>query len=496
MSHEPPFDPSLFAGLLAKADQVRAHAQEQQEAELRQQFAALAAAEQPREQQLQGALPAPPGFVGDLAHFVFQHAPRPVPEVAIVAALGIMAGIAGKDWTISGTGLNLYLVLVARSAIGKEAMHSGVYMLFRAAAVDCPEVSTAADFSDYASGPALIKACADNPCFVNVSGEIGHKFLAMAKDREPAMRSYRRTLTDLYAKSGPNGVAGGIAYSNQDANVASVGGVAFSLIGETTPGTFYESITPAMMNDGFMSRFCVIEYTGDRPDENPHRLQAPPAEVVERFKLIFRQAILLRARDQFTPVGVATDAQAVLDAFSGECDRAIRAAGDDEAMRQLWNRAHLKALRVAGLLAVGDGPFQPHVSLAQAEWAIALVRHGIAAFDKRIREGDVGEGTDGGREQKVLELCREFLVLPAAKLPDWLKGAEEMQRSGIVPRKYLQRRTQRLAAFEKHPMKHTAALNMTIRTAVSNGNLMAVKKETLVEQFGFYGEAFRVLHLN
>ena len=488
-------DPA-FMQRVAEVHNRAAEAHEAHEAQLRQQFATLAA-DQPQQQHMQGTLPAPPGFVGALAQFIYQQAPRPVPEVAIVAALGAIAGIAGRGWSISGTGLNLYVILVARSAIGKEAMHSGISMLVRAAIVDYPQVGDSFDFSDYASGQALIKACAQNPCFVNVSSEIGHKFMAMAKDREPAMRTYRKTLTDLYSKSGPNGIAGGIAYSNQEGNTASTHGVAFSLIGETTPTNFFESITPAMMGDGFMSRFCVIEYTEERPDENRARLQSPPPELVSHFNIIARQAMLLESREQFQSVAIAHDAQALLDRFSTECDHAIRAAGDDEGRRQLWNRAHLKVLRVAGLLAVGDNPFAPTVTLAQAEWAVMLIRHGITAFLRRLDTGEVGEGTDGGREQKVLDLCREFLTLPAGskKLADYKRGAD-MQQAGIVPRRFLQHRTQRMSAFENHKLGHTAALNMAIKTAITNGNLMAVKKDTLVEQFGFHGEAYRVLSLS
>lgn len=481
------------SGLVAKAEQVRAQAAAQHEAQLQQQFAALTAADAVQQAPLQGALPAPPGFVGQLAHFVHQQAPRPVPEVAIVAALGLMAGIAGRDWCISGTGLNLYVVLVARSAIGKEAMHSGISMLIRAAMIDNPETGVAFDFSDYASGQALTRACSQNPCFVNVAGEIGHKFLAMALNKDASMRTYRRTLNDLYMKSGQNGMAGGITYSNQDNNVASVEGIAFSVIGETTPSTFYEAITPEMMSDGLMSRFCVIEYSGDRPDPNRQRLHTPPPALVAHFNVIFRQSMLLRSRELFVPVAIKDDAQALLDRFEFECDHNIRAAGDDDAQRQLWSRAHLKVLRVSGLLAVGDNPFEPVVTLAQAEWAVLLIRHGNAAFERRIRTGEVGEGTDGGREQKVLDLCREFLLLPADKMPGWLKDGDKMQQSLIIPRKYLQQRTQRLSAFEKFKLGHTAALNMAIKTAMTNGSLMEVKKDGLVEQFGFHGQAYRQL---
>lgn len=440
-------------------------------------------------------LPPPPGFVGELAHFIYRQAPRPVPEVAIVGALGLMAGVAGRVWHIPGSGLNLYVVLVARSAIGKEAMHDGIGQLIAAVMHQCPTAGRFVDFSEYASGPALIKACLGNPSFVNVAGEIGHRFLEMATGKDASMQSLRKQLTTLFTKSGPKSVAGGIAYSNQENNVASVQSVAFSLVGETTPGTFYESITDAMMRDGFMSRFCVIEYSGDRPARNAAPIQPPPPELVERLGRLAKHADLAIATNQFKEVMFADEAQAYLTRFDDECDTAIRAAGDEEHIRQLWSRAHLKALRVSALLAVADNHLHPLVTLEQAEWAVLLIRHGIAAFDRRIRQGDVGEGSDGGREQKVLQLCREFLTLPADKLPSYLKGGAALQEHSIVPRKYLQHRTQRLAAFEKHKLGHTKALSLAIQTAMTNGNLMEVKKEKLLENYGFHGQAYRVLCL-
>ena len=444
----------------------------------------------------QGAVPFPPGFVGALAQFIYQQAPLPVAEVAIVGALGLMAGIAGRSWNIPGSGLNLYIVLVARSAIGKEAMFSGISKVIVQVIEQVPEASSHVDFSDYVSGPALIKACADNPCFVNVAGEIGHKFLAMSKGNDPAMRSYQKQLTVLYSKSAFDSVAGGIAYSNQENNVASVQGIAFSLIGETTPGTFYQSITDAMMRDGLMSRFCVIEYTGDRPARNSAPLQRAPDYLVDHMVRVFRQAVLLGRAGKVSQVGFTQEAHALLQGYDAECHSAIIASGDDESQRAVWNRAHLNALRVAALLAVGDNPFVPMVTEEQAAYAVNLVRHGASAFLRRIRSGDVGEGSDGGREQKVMDLSREFLTSPPDKMPSWLKDGERMRQNSIVPRRYLQQRTQRLSAFENHKNGHKAALDMATKTAVLNGKLMEVKKESLVEQFGFHGQAYRVLSLN
>jgi hypothetical protein len=153
-------------------------------------------------------LPWPPGFAGVLAQFIYDSAPRPVKEVAIVGALGLLAGITAKAWFIPGSGLNVYMILVAQSAIGKEAMHSGVSALITAASARSPTIRQFVDFSDFASGPALIKACSGNTCFVNVCGEWGHKLKRLAHDdgRDTAMATLRMTMTNLYQKSGPQSI--------------------------------------------------------------------------------------------------------------------------------------------------------------------------------------------------------------------------------------------------------------------------------------------------
>jgi len=402
-----------------------------------------------------------------------------VAEVAIVGALGLLAGVCGREWCIPGSGLNIYVVLVARSAVGKEAMHSGISRLLAAARVQYEPAHEFVCFDDFASGPALQKYLVDAPRSVNVAGELGHKFAAMARDTESAMKSLRRVLTNLYSKSGRGNVAGGIAYSSQENNVASMEGVSFSLIGETTPGTFFESITRGMMEDGFMSRFSVIEYTGDRPPKNPNRREFPEPALVDWLVAMMRQAHLMAKQEQYQDVAFEAAARAMLDDFDEECDRAINLAADDESQRQMWNRAGLKARRIAGLLAVGDHYLFPTISVAHAEWAINLVRHDITVFSKRIQSGDVGEGSDGGRERKLIELCREYLLLTDATVPNWARKYDEAWRNALVPHSYLSQRTQRLSAFENHPRGHKVALSSAIGAAMDNGRLHLISPATL-----------------
>src|SRR5690606_36701136 len=137
---------------------------------------------------------------------------------------------------------------------------------------------------------------------------------------------------------------------------------------------------------------------------------------------------------------------AAMDAFEDECDRRIKASGSDESRRQMWNRAALKAARIAGLLAVADNCLYPVIRDGHIGWAIALVRRDIATFTKRLNGGDVGDGDDA-REGKLVAILRDYLT---TEVRTSYKVHPEMQKNSIVPLHYLQKRTARVPAFSKH----------------------------------------------
>ena len=435
----------------------------------------------------------PPGLVGEIARHIYSTSPRPIAEVSIVSALGLMAGICGRAFHIPQSGLNLYIILVGQSAIGKEAMHSGISNILHTMANSFPQGTIFADFSDYVSGPALTKAVAACPSFVNITGEFGRKLQGMAgEDKGNAvMQQLRTVMTNLYQKSGPGSVFGGLGYSDKDKNVASVSGVAYSMIGESTPGTFYDSLTDSMMADGFLSRFTVVEYTGLRPAMNENMSGTMDEDLLERFTTVVRAAYNINANTS-PPCLVTFDDEAgeFLSVFNLKCDSEINMT-QNEGWRQMWNRAHLKVYRIAAILAACDNHLFPVINLEHVMWAYDLIMRDINIMTRRIDSGDIGTG-DGTRENKLLSLCKSYLttdLAPSYAIPAELRG------NGIVPRKYLQICTQRTSCFTTHKLGQIAALDMTIRSLVDSGYITEVPKAEMVQKHSFHGKAYRILHL-
>lgn len=434
----------------------------------------------------------PPGFAGAIAGFIYNSSPRPVREVAIVATLGLLAGICGKSFGIPGSGLNLYVILVARSAIGKEAMHSGLGALISAVRETTPAAQTFVDFADFASGPALSKACALNQSFVNVSGEWGRKLKRLSAEdgRDGPMQQLRTVMTNLYQKSGPSSVVGGISYSNKEQNVASVNGVAYSMIGETTPGTFYDALTESMMEDGFLSRFTVVEYDGPRPAANSNLIKQPDKVLTEALCGLCVHSLTLLSRFQTQQVMFDEQSEAMLKAFDAECDGHINST-DDEGWRQMWNRAHLKVLRLSALLASADNWLAPVVNAGHVAWSLDLVRRDISIMQRRIESGDIGTG-DNARERKLLDIIRAYMQ---DELSEGYKIPKALQQAGIIPRKFMQMRCARVSSFTTHRNGSTNAMDMALRSLVDSGYLVECDKAKLILDHNFHGRCFKVVSM-
>lgn len=193
----------------------------------------------------------------------------------------------------------------------------------------------------------------------------------------------------------------------------------------------------------------------------------------------------------FTQVQRSPAAGVTLDLFEENCDQQINAAGNIEARRQMWNRAHLKVLRIAGLLAVADNHLNPVISLAHADWAINLILLDIAAFTKRLDNGDVGDGDDA-RESKLVAILRDYLLSPVA--PSY-KVHPDMQKAAIAPLHYLQKRTASSATFYNHRSKATRALQETLESLIAQGYLMEVQREKVIDAYYYHGRGYRILKL-
>ena len=416
----------------------------------------------------------PPGLVGEVAQYVLASATRPVPEIALATAIATVAGIVGRNFNISNTGLNQYLLLLAKTGTGKESVQSSVDRLFVEVQKTVPAADRFLGPAHFSSGPALVKQFQERPCFMSVLGEFGHRLKAMTHPRaNGAEKTLMAAMLDIYSKSGWGQMLRSSVYSDKEKNTSIVHAPALTLLGETEPDGFFAGLDEGTIASGFLPRFTVIEYKGDRPARNKNAWTAPPAELVTRVADLCATVLSMEQNATCTVVQVDAAAAKALDIFDEFADTQMR--GSAEVNRQLWNRAHLKALRLSALIAVGVNPYNATVTHAEAQWAIDLVKRDIACLLDRFAVGDVGEG-DSKLLADITTVIRKYLVEPGDA---W----EAYHARGCIPMRFLQQRSGNRSAFKNHKLGANRALKDTLASMVEAGLLVQVAKKQAEEWF-------------
>lgn len=439
----------------------------------------------------------PPGFVGSLAQFIYDAAPRPVPEIALAGALSFMAGICGRAYNVSGTGLNQYFLLLADTGKGKEAIARGIDKLIEAVK---PMVNVAGDFvgpSDIASGQGLLNYCAKSkfPCFVSVIGEFGLKAQQLSSDRaNSSERQTLKVLLDLYNKSGAGQVVRPTAYSETVKNNAPIYAPAVTVIGESVPEQFFKAMDESAIRSGLLPRFLMFDYNGRRPPLNEnHDSARPTVQLTEQLGVLMTYCLQLMNQNKFINVGYTDEAREFLRQFDKFCDDEINNASAD-TVRQLWNRAHIKTLKVAALVAIGENPYAPVISLSNAQWANGIVCRDVHSLLGRFKAGDLGggESDDVRQVQDIIKAARAYLTSPYDDVRSY-SSSRELHAEKILTMQYLQRRLLATAAFRTDRRGATNALKIAVQTLVDSGDIREIPKGELAK-FHFTGKAFGIVN--
>jgi hypothetical protein len=443
----------------------------------------------------------PPGLMGEIAKFIYFNSQRPVKEIALVGAIGLMAGICGRAYnTPTGAGLNLYTLLLAQSGTGKEAISTGISKLVSTCSMMVPndpaKVSTPSivEFigpSEIRSDAALLKQLAKQPCMVSIIGEFGLKLQAMCGlHASPHMTGLRSVFLDLFGKSGAGNMLGQMVYSDKEKNTHNLHSPAFSIIAESTPSSYYPALSEELIEQGLLPRFLTIEYYGNRVGSNEEIHSTPTPELVNRLSLLASGAHDLMHKSLTIKCEFETNAWAAARAYDKFCDRKINAT-DRTAIRDLWNRAHIKALKLSSLVAIGVNDKMPVVTLDHWKWAELIVTTDVLNAVGRFERGETGRDTEENKQvARILEVCRDYVKLSWEQVNKYNPGPRKLYDDHVIPYKYIQNRCVANAMFRTDKFGATNAIKRTIATLLDGGDLQEVDKRQMYEAYGISQRAF------
>lgn len=439
----------------------------------------------------------PPGLTGDLANFIYQQAWKPVKEISVIGALGLMAGIAGRSYNASGYGLNLYLLLLARTGRGKEAISKGYEKLFDATAPMMPTLRSFKGPGDLASGQALLRYMSDHQTksFVSVFGEFGPMLKRITSPTAiGADLMTQKVMLDMYSKSGKSGRIDPTAYSDAERNTKTIESPAFSFVAESAPKWFDILADEGMIETGLLPRFIIAQYDGIRVPSNELGPSVYPSQkLCEDFMGLATQSLQNMQVNEPKPVPLDAAAQEASRQLDRECDHIINTATED-IICELWNRVHLNTIKVAGIIAVGIDFYNPIITLESWNWAEKFVKYNLSKLQSKFDEGGALKNygsSESDEVKKVEDSIVEFLVRDIASLESY-GVPPTLHRCGVIPWAYFSRRLPRLKPFKDSKIGAVNALKRAVSNLIDNGDLQEVSKVQAIKDFDFHGRCFAV----
>jgi hypothetical protein len=449
--------------------------------------------------QAPSSFPTPPGFLGVLADALLDYAYKPIPEIANLAAVMSMAGVAGRAFrTPTGKDTSMYAQLIADSGIGKDVIHEGIPELFKLGGGMTGAADRFLNQDTFASGIALQKAVANSPGFLTLQPEWGRQLIKM-NNGDVQAEGLRTKLTEFSGKSR----VGGQRYSDATNNVRITEYPALSFLGETTPSTFLASLTDDMAEDGFLSRFVTVWYEGNRPQScvnDDRRLILTKNELDYWCRLIahclkwapvYDKEVAVNDPGPPIMVQATPEERANFISFESSCDDEFNKARGNPHLQHTWSRAHIKALRLASLCAIADNFERPVITVDHATWAREIVKLDQGNYARQERIGAVGSD-DHSRTSRLVNILREYMSGATAR---GYKVNEKMHNDNVVPHSYMQIRLQRSPQFIAHKLGANAGLNHTIKTFLDSGYFKEIERAKAMIDYNFRGKCYMIVDL-
>ena len=377
-----------------------------------------------------------PGVLGQVVEYANRTAPKPQPQFAVQAALALGSVVLGRGWCTTQDNYSaMYYVNIGKSASGKEHPRTVIDRILTAA--NCGHLIGP---GGYTSDGAVFSILHDKPCHMAIIDELGDM---LGNARSAANFHKRQAITVMMQAWGvaagtirPNGYST-MAKSDKEREQLKDRAVhrpSLTMLGMTTPRTFYGALDETSIEGGFLNRLLVVE--SDLPPRvrgKFERLDVPPAVLEWIATARAPTSGNLSGLDlgpDIVPeprmVGFTLDAEAMFGQFEAECVEEIRAL-DGDGLADMHGRSAEKAMRLALVVAVSVNATAPIITGDIARWCIRYVRHYTAQTVQAIRQhlhgsefgrlrADVIEsirkaGERGRTEFELSRSCRAFASL-------------------------------------------------------------------------------------
>lgn len=367
-------------------------------------------------------MPWPPGLLGVLCQDAYDMQMFQYKEVAVVSALGLVAGIAGRRFNINGSGLNLYLTLIMNTGMGKDSIGKFI----NGALLNLNEVGSALSFCGPArfTGPkSIIRSLENARSQVCVFTEAGLLLKSKAGDNA----GISRVLLSLYNKSGSNDVSGSEIFSKEEDSLKMLRAPALSIVNEATPETLLEAFkSNDSLERGELPRQSIYRIVGNKPYMNFEAAgKRLSKDSEDRLRHLIKMCSSVQAVEDPQAYHLIPEVDVRVDMAkfaSRYVDIENEHRNIDSIKSIMASRCFLKALRFAGIASVYNHT-DAVVRMKEWEWAKDMVEYEMSGIDNFFQGGKFGN--------VYADLIRRIVGVAIVKILTGKYKSRKMQVSSI-----------------------------------------------------------------
>jgi hypothetical protein len=450
-------------------------------------------------------LPAPrppikiPGLVGELVDFCWNGSPYQIAEVAIASALSSMSLLCSRTYRHGTLGLSLYILLLAKTSVGKsfcfKANDAWAFALAKEFMDIKPPHSEEAKkrlfavrsmiIGEIGSAQGLAQHMPLSPSTLFHGDEYVHQIKEMSRTNPPShIAQMQAELLRLMEMSGPGRLYRGRKYSKRNSQQEEVDVIMASLtiLATGTPEKFYNDMQPSLLENGFLPRFTLLEYSGNLTRKNLDVIDTPSDGLIKRIKMLFNMSYE-RGRNLTGDIKEIIDVQPAdkeaasrLDYFENVCQRhVVKANRDNLPTAGLWSRAKEQVKKIASLIAIGVNPSKPQITVEHVDAAIAIVKPNLDKLVARLVGEQFGQ-SDARRRNDIMRYMAKLYIGGYAKYgSDKSRLRKDLLDNGVIQVAVVKNYCSHLASFRNCQQGSDKAFNDAFNMMVRYGDVKLVE---------------------
>lgn len=428
-----------------------------------------------------------PGMLGDVARWITATAPKSQPELSLAAAIALCSVVMGRCYRSQfGNFTSLFLIMVAKSTEGKEHPQACVEKVLTAAGL--PQLLGG---SGYTSPGAVYTALMRSPAHIATIDEMG-KLLKSSRAKGNAHgEAAIDKLVECFGRQ--DGILRPPTYSSMSDLAKAITSTervvhnpAITLLGATTPATFYENLTADLVMDGFLGRCIVVESKQPRQVTRFVDRTAPPQKIVDWCKAVHCSTVvagdigklsLAEQAPSIIELNFDDACRPLMDAFEIELNKE-KSAAEGEGLDVLLGRTLEKSMKLAMIVCKAESPDNTLVRAHHLEWAINYVREYDTTLVRAVRENQSRNETDAELKRVVKYVANVRQYIGTKEGARWARHLQ----AGMMPHSMLLR----LSHIKARPFQEL------VDTLVETKQLQKIVGELLGDEMATTGALYMI----